>query len=137
MAKEHKKFASAPHLMILLSILLLSMGFLGWLLHTLHDRHQQRLHEHFLTDVGHLTATIDWYMDAYTQILHGAAGLFLADGKVSRENWQSYVEHLQLEEVPSTISGSWGLKVVLQARQVYRRRTTQRVTRLPWMGRSR
>lgn len=93
MAKEHKKFASAPHLMILLSILLLSMGFLGWLLHTLHDRHQQRLHEHFLTDVGHLTATIDWYMDAYTQILHGAAGLFLADGKVSRENWQSYVEH--------------------------------------------
>ncbi len=99
MAKEHKKFASAPHLMILLSILLLSMGFLGWLLHTLHDRHQQRLHEHFLTDVGHLTATIDWYMDAYTQILHGAAGLFLADGKVSRENWQSYVEHLQLEEV--------------------------------------
>jgi hypothetical protein len=38
---------------------------------------------------------------------------------------------------PSTISGSWGLNVVLQARQVYRRRTTQRVTRLPWMGRSR
>lgn len=32
---------------------------------------------------------------------------------------------------------SWGLNVVLQARQVYRRRTTQRVTRLPWMGRSR
>lgn len=29
------------------------------------------------------------------------------------------------------------LNVVLQARQVYRRRTTQRVTRLPWMGRSR
>ena len=37
----------------------------------------------------------------------------------------------------TTISGSWGLNVVLQARQVYRRRTTQRVTRLPWMGRSR
>lgn len=35
---------------------------------------------------------------------------------------------------PSIITGSWGLKVVWQARQVYRRRTTQRVTRLSWMG---
>ncbi|HKX09202.1 MAG TPA: CHASE domain-containing protein [Stellaceae bacterium] len=48
--------------------------------------------------IGEMTSTLEERMDDYVGVLHGAAGLFAASPSVSREQWRSYVDTINLRE---------------------------------------
>ena len=81
-----------------LLVLLVSLGALLLVWRELDRRHQDALQQNFLSQTMRLAERVRSRMSAYDQLLRGAAGLFAASGKVSRDAWHRYVEPLRLDQ---------------------------------------
>ncbi len=59
---------------------------------------QARARERFQRNVEQVTRGIRARIQAYEQVLKGAAGLFAASEKVQREEWRRYYSTLEIDE---------------------------------------
>jgi len=86
-------------------VLLLSLTALLFSWHELDRRYQQRMVDHFVFETHHITGTISERMALHGQILRSAAALFAASRDVSREEWRTFIEMLELEQNYPGIQG--------------------------------
>ncbi|MGZ4998759.1 MAG: CHASE domain-containing protein, partial [Methylomonas sp.] len=62
------------------------------------QRNQKLLETDFELESQRISNKISVRFSSYTQLLRGAAGLFAASDKVTREDWHNYVEKLDLDQ---------------------------------------
>jgi PAS domain S-box-containing protein len=88
-----------------LAALVVSLVVLLALWHQVLDLHQQAARQHFELEARRITTKIQHRLDAYEQILRGAAGLYAASPDVSRAAWHRYVSQLALDQGYKGIQG--------------------------------
>ena len=88
---------------MLVTLLTLIGLFIVW--QALQQRREQNLRNIFVHESHRITTKIDERMSAYGQILRSGAGLFAASERVSREEWATFVEKLDLDQSYRGIQG--------------------------------
>ncbi|MCF8178579.1 MAG: EAL domain-containing protein [Sulfuritalea sp.] len=73
----------------------MALTLLAWRYSQASQEHQLQLE--FDAEVGQIRAELGTGITGYTQTLRGAAALFSATGKVSRDDWRNYIAGLKLE----------------------------------------
>lgn len=68
------------------------------LYHYVHQSVQDQITTEFNHDVSSIQNSIDQKMDIYIGALYGTRGLLASSNYVSRDEWRTYVDHINLEE---------------------------------------
>ncbi|MDE2599002.1 MAG: CHASE domain-containing protein [Rhodocyclaceae bacterium] len=95
----------------------LAMGLVWQAIDARLDRAQQ---DQFAADIHLITTRITERMSSNEHLLRGAAGLFAANGQVSRSAWRHYVWELNLDQTPSGVQNMAFVRRLPQgAREAY------------------
>ena len=84
----------------------------GWAGHVYKEIGNQRLVEHYNFRVELLQSVVNRRMLEYEAILSGGAGLFAANGQVSRAQWHDYVDSLRVDTYFPGIQGYGVTKMI-------------------------
>ena len=90
--------ADSRSVTILLSILLalLCSTILAW--HVVKGSSSSKINERFELQADYLVDLIEVRFNTYEQVLRGGVGLFHSSDSVSRDEWQTYIEILALDD---------------------------------------
>ena len=101
-AKSLSRYRGYLPALIVLSVALAAL-LLAW--HELDQRYQQRLIDHFQFETQRISSRISERMALHGQILRSTAALFASSREVSREEWRTFIEMLELEQNYPGIQG--------------------------------
>lgn len=88
---------------LLIFLISLATLLLAW--QQLNQRYQQRLNDYFDFETQRITTSIRERMALHAQALRAAAGLFAGSDEVTRQDWQRFIEMLELEQNYPGIQG--------------------------------
>jgi PAS domain S-box-containing protein len=113
-----------------LAVLLLcgAVLFLGW--RDSEARRAEIEEEQLALEAGRVTIKIAERLDAYDEILRGAAGLIAASDEVTREEWRRYVAQLKLGQAYRGIQGV-GFSVLIPAERLAAHQAATRAEGFP------
>ena len=98
-AGEFRRLAAdSRSVAVLLSILLalLCSTIFAW--HVVKSSSSSKIKERFELQADYLTGLIEVRFNTYEQVLRGGVGLFHSSDSVSRDEWQTYIEVLALDD---------------------------------------
>ena len=88
-----------------IAVFLVSSALMLYWWSTLVDAQRRAIDEHFRADAQAMATKVEERLDAYDQILRGAAALFAASDDVTRSEFRRYVEKLQIGKAYRGIQG--------------------------------
>jgi len=107
-------------------VLMLSLALTYWVWHEDRVKNQENLQEEFDFRVAETIRRIGSRMSSYELALRGAAGLFQASDKVSRAEFRSYIDTLNLDK---TLPGIQGIGYALRIDPANRKRHIEGIRR--------